>query len=100
MILARLGRIGALRVLYMVSNTTGLVVAFDTMQTDQDGPRIPAALIAMARRDLQRWAKVYAQRDAQVRLAHESGIGVNEITRTTGLAKTTVLRILRADGQP
>lgn len=54
------------------------------------------ALTAMARRDLQRWAKVYAQRDEVVRSAALSGVGVNEIARTTGLAKTTVIRILAA----
>lgn len=50
----------------------------------------------MARRDLQRWAKVYAQRDEMVRQSALSGIGVNEIARITGLAKTTVIRILAA----
>jgi len=51
----------------------------------------------MARRDLQRWARVYSERDAVIRRASASGVGVNEITRVTGLAKTTVLRILRAE---
>jgi hypothetical protein len=52
-----------------------------------------------ARRDLRRWATVYGQRDQLVRLAADAGLGVNEITRITGLAKTTVLRILHAEGQ-
>jgi DNA invertase Pin-like site-specific DNA recombinase len=50
----------------------------------------------MARKDLDRWARVNAQRDELVRQARASGLGVNEITRRTGLAKTTVLRILGA----
>lgn len=67
------------------------------MQTSQNGPKTPVALTDMARRDLRRWAKVYAERDEVIRTAHTSGVGVNEITRTTGLAKTTVLRILRGE---
>jgi hypothetical protein len=54
------------------------------------------ALTDITRKDLQRWAKVYAQRDQLVRDAATRGVGVNEITRITGLAKTTVLRILHA----
>lgn len=54
------------------------------------------ALTQLARRDLQRWAKVYAQRDEMVQQAALSGVGVNEIARITGLAKTTVIRILGA----
>lgn len=77
-----------------VAFTTGQVVAFDTMSAQPDGPRIPRALTDMARRDLRRWAKVYSERDSVIRRASASGVGVNEITRITGLAKTTVLRIL------
>ncbi len=41
---------------------------------------------------------MYGRRDELVTAALEAGIGVNEITRITGLAKTTVLRIKnRAD---
>lgn len=51
------------------------------------------------RRDLEAWARVYAQRDERVIAAAGAGVGVNEIARITGLAKTTVLRILvRAAG--
>lgn len=53
------------------------------------------ALAQMGVRDLQRWAKVYQQRDQLVYQAYVSGVGVNEIARITGLAKTTVIRILR-----
>jgi DNA invertase Pin-like site-specific DNA recombinase len=56
-----------------------------------------AGLLKLAREDLTAWARVYAERDERVKLAAQSGLGVNEIARITGLAKTTVLRILRAD---
>lgn len=57
-------------------------------------PFKPKALQDMARGELRRWARVYAERDELVRRAHQSGIGVNELAKTTGLAKTTILRIL------
>ncbi len=72
------------------------------MQDDTAEPRqlIKArqALADLARKDLRRWAKVYAERDQVIRQAARSGIGVNEIARITGLAKTTVLRVLHAEG--
>lgn len=68
------------------------------MHEPDDGPRYPAALTAAARKNLKHWATVNGQRDQLVRLAARAGIGVNEIARTTGLAKTTVLRILRSTG--
>lgn len=49
----------------------------------------------MARDDLKRWARIHAERDARVISASRSGLSTNEIVRITGLAKTTVLRILR-----
>ena len=67
------------------------------MTTRQDVPKTHAALLAIARRDLKTWAAVYGQRDARVTQAARSGLGVNEIARLTGLAKTTVLRILAAN---
>lgn len=60
----------------------------------EDGPRIPAALTEMSRKELRRWATVYAQRDDMIDRANRNGVGVNEISRITTLAKTTVLRIL------
>ena len=57
------------------------------------------ALTKLARLDLQRWARVYAQRDEMIRQSRKSGLGVNEITRISGLAKTTVIRILREGGR-
>jgi DNA invertase Pin-like site-specific DNA recombinase len=75
------------------------VVASATMNQDErDGPRIPAGLTTMARKSLQRWATVNAQRDELVRLAAKNGVGINEISRITGLAKTTVIRITRSTG--
>lgn len=53
------------------------------------------ALVQLAVLDLQRWARVNAERDQLVYQARVSGVGVNEIARITGLAKTTVIRILR-----
>jgi hypothetical protein len=44
---------------------------------------------------LQEWAAIHTTRDDRIRSAAKAGIGVNEITRITGLAKTTVIRILR-----
>lgn len=51
-------------------------------------------LSRQARRDLDSWARIYRQRDRRIVNAAACGVGVNEITRRTGLAKTTVLRIL------
>jgi hypothetical protein len=47
-----------------------------------------------SRRDLDAWRRNNESRDERIKLAHSCGLGVNEITRRTGLAKTTVLRIL------
>lgn len=44
---------------------------------------------------LKRWAQVYRQRDDLIRAASAAGVGVNEISRITGIAKTTVIRVLR-----
>jgi hypothetical protein len=44
---------------------------------------------------LERWAQAHRQRDDLIRAASAAGVGVNEITRITGIAKTTVIRVLR-----
>jgi hypothetical protein len=44
---------------------------------------------------LENWARVHRQRDGLIRAAAAAGVGVNEITRITGIAKTTVIRVLR-----
>jgi hypothetical protein len=44
---------------------------------------------------LARWAEVYRRRDEMIRAASAAGIGVNEIARETGIAKTTVIRVLK-----
>jgi DNA invertase Pin-like site-specific DNA recombinase len=44
---------------------------------------------------LRRWAQVYRQRNELIRAASAAGVGVNEIARITGIAKTTVIRVLR-----
>lgn len=66
------------------------------MTTDARAAQADATRKRLARSDLQAWATVYAERDDRIRLAASEGLGVNEITRITGLAKTTVLRILAA----
>ena len=60
-------------------------------------PKPHGALLELARKDLRAWRRMYEQRDERIRLAYRSGLGVNEITRITGLAKTTVLRIVAAE---
>jgi DNA invertase Pin-like site-specific DNA recombinase len=69
------------------------------MGTDTAGRQMRprAGLVRLAREDLRRWAAAHAERDERIRLAAQSGLGVNEIARITGLAKTTVLRILAAE---
>jgi hypothetical protein len=65
----------------------------DATATDQaDAPQHPVADATAA---LREWAAVYRQRDRVVRDAAAAGVGVNEIARETGLAKTTVIRVLR-----
>jgi len=59
--------------------------------------KLAAEIAETARRDLRRWARVYAQRDQLVREAADRGVGVNELARLTGLAKTTVIRILAGE---
>jgi len=59
--------------------------------------KLRAEMTETARKDLRRWARVYAQRDQLVREAHDRGVGVNEIARLTDLAKTTVIRILAGE---
>ena len=59
--------------------------------------KLAAEIAETARRDLRRWARVYAQRDQLVRESADRGIGVNELARLTGLAKTTVIRILAGE---
>jgi DNA invertase Pin-like site-specific DNA recombinase len=50
-----------------------------------------------AREALRRWAEVYRQRDELVTSAAASGVGINEIARITGLAKTTIVRITKGN---
>jgi hypothetical protein len=44
------------------------------------------------------WAIVTRDRDYRVRAAAEAGVTRYRIEQLTGLAKTTIIRILRADG--
>jgi predicted transcriptional regulator len=47
---------------------------------------------------LTEWATVTRDRDNRVRAAAEAGVSRYRIEQLTGLAKTTIIRILRADG--
>lgn len=82
----------------VVAIATGRLVAFHTMNTSEQGPKTPRALTDMSRRELRRFGQVYADRDDMIRRANTCGVGVNEIARLTGLAKTTVIRALGTDG--
>ena len=66
------------------------------MTTQDSRPGLHAALMAMTRKDLDTWRRVHDSRNERIRSAYAAGLSVNEITRRTGLAKTTVLRILSA----
>jgi len=63
------------------------LVAFTTMMDGSERNRQIKAL--------RKWAQVYRQRDDLIQAAAAAGVGVNEITRITGIAKTTVIRVLR-----
>jgi hypothetical protein len=65
--------------------------------TDPPGPDAPMS-VETARELLHRWAASARSRDGLVREAAIAGMGVREIGRITGLAHTTVLRILHPDG--
>jgi hypothetical protein len=47
-----------------------------------------------AERHLREWAEVYRQRDKQVRSAVDAGLSVRDVHRVTGIARTTISRIL------
>ena len=52
--------------------------------------------VRRARELLTEWASVAASRDDRVRIAFASGLSKSEISRLTGVARTTVDRILEA----
>ena len=58
---------------------------------DRGGVRYQSKAEALAA--LAEWARVHAGRDDRIMAALAAGVGVNEIARVTGMAKTTVLRI-------
>jgi hypothetical protein len=49
---------------------------------------------------LTEWAIVTRDRDNRVRAAEAAGVTRYRIEQLTGLAKTTIIRILRSDGPP
>ena len=40
------------------------------------------------------WGETYSYRDLRIRAAYDFGFGINEITKASTLAKSTVIRIL------
>ena len=52
---------------------------------------------SQAREALDAWSENYLTRDSVVRMAYRSGISLSEIFRRTGLARTTINRILNGD---
>jgi DNA invertase Pin-like site-specific DNA recombinase len=50
--------------------------------------------VRQARELLTEWATVSASRDDRVRTAYHSGVSKSEIARLTGVARTTIDRIL------
>lgn len=54
--------------------------------------------VRQARELLTDWAAVNASRDDRIRTAYHSGISKSEISRLTGVARTTVDRILEEPG--
>jgi hypothetical protein len=46
---------------------------------------------------LREWRKAYDTRDDVIRFAHASGLSVLRIHHLTGVARTTITRILRSD---
>jgi hypothetical protein len=50
--------------------------------------------VRQARELLAEWAEVVASRDNRIRTAHAAGLTKSEISRLTGVARTTVDRIL------
>lgn len=60
---------------------------------DEDRVDVSYGSKAEAVEALGEWARVHAGRDDRIMAAIAAGVGVNEIARVTGMAKTTVLRI-------
>ena len=54
--------------------------------------------VRQARELLIEWATVVADRDARVLTAYVSGVSKSEIARLTGIARTTIDRIIDSHG--
>jgi hypothetical protein len=54
----------------------------------------PALSSGTAEEELRTWARAYLRRDEVIRAADAAGISVQRITEVTGIARTTILRIL------
>ena len=91
----RLRKRPPIRVLGIPANAPLPVAAEASREDGADASSIRYHLKVQAVMALQEWAQVAASRDERVRAASAAGVGVNEIARNTGIAKTTVIRILR-----
>lgn len=69
------------------------MVAFAAMGDDAD----PLAERHAAYTALRKWAKVHAQRDEVIRAAVAAGIDQRSIQQITGVARTTIARIVARD---
>jgi len=67
-----------------------ILVAFAAMGNDID----PFAERHAANTALRKWAKVHAQRDEVIRAAVAAGIDQRSIQGITGVARTTIARIV------
>jgi len=50
--------------------------------------------IAAVEAELRAWARTYTRRNEVIRAANAAGISVHRIQQLTGLARTTIMRIL------
>jgi DNA invertase Pin-like site-specific DNA recombinase len=62
--------------------------------------RVEELTVRQARESLTDWAAVNVSRDDRIRTAHHSGLSKSEIARLSGVARTTVDRILEEPEGP
>ena len=67
-----------------------VLVAFAAMGDDTD----PLAERHAAYTALRKWSKVHAQRDEVIRAAVAAGIDQRSVQQITGVARTTIARIM------
>ena len=59
------------------------------------GASDPLAARRAARKALRKWAEVHAQRDDLIRAAVAAGVDQRSIQEITGVARSTITRIIR-----